>query len=94
MVYHIERGTFEQARKLGLRVEPSRVEGKKISVYKGDDYLGSIGAAGMMDYYKYLKDYGLAVAQEHRRRYKIRHSKDIKEKMSNGYLSWKLLWNG
>jgi hypothetical protein len=91
MVYVISNGTKEAARKHGLRVEPSRLRTKKISVFKGDEYLGSVGAIGYDDFYSYKRKYGQEVANEHRRRYLERHEKD--RYSGKGKLAAILLWN-
>jgi hypothetical protein len=46
-----------------------------------------------MDYHKYLKRDGEEVANEHRRRYKIRHEKDRHKINSKGYWADRLLWS-
>ena len=56
MVYQISNGIKEIASRHGLRVEPSRLKTKKISVFKGDEYLGSVGAIGYDDYFTFKKN--------------------------------------
>jgi len=90
-MYQISNGTKEAARKHGLRVEPSRLKTKKISVFKGDEYLGSVGAIGYDDFYSYKQKYGLEVANEHKRRYLQRHEKD--RYSGRGKLAAILLWD-
>jgi len=92
-MYSIEPATYREAEKLNVIVKPSTVKGKKIAVYSKDGkYYGSVGALGMMDYHKFLKRDGEEVANEHRRRYKIRHEKDRHKINSKGYFADKLLW--
>ena len=91
MVYQISNGIKEIARRHNLRVEPSRLKTKKISVFKGDEYLGSVGAIGYDDYFTFKQKYGNEVANEHRRRYLIRHNKD--RYSGHGKLAAMLLWN-
>jgi hypothetical protein len=93
-MYKIAEETRRIAKAKGLRVEPSQVKHKKISVFRGDDYLGSVGALGYDDYHTFKRKQGQAVADEHRRRYLIRHEKDRHKKDSKGYLASVLLWNG
>jgi hypothetical protein len=90
-MYQISNGTRQAAAKHGLRVEPSRIKTKKISVFRGDEYLGSVGATGYDDYHTFKKKYGLAVATEHKRRYLQRHEKD--RYSGKGKLAAILLWD-
>jgi hypothetical protein len=75
-MYVITEYTKERARRLGLQVRPSTHKGKKIDVFKDGKYLASVGAIGYMDYPTYMKRDGPAVAEERRRLYHIRHTKD------------------
>jgi hypothetical protein len=47
---------------------------------------------GYNDYPTFMKKYGKEVADEHRRRYKIRHAKDRKVVGTAGYYADQLLW--
>jgi len=93
-MYQISQETRRIAKQHGLRVEPSQVKHKKISVFRGDDYLGSVGAIGYDDYHTFKRKQGQAVADERRRLYLQRHEKDRHKKDSKGYLASVLLWNG
>jgi hypothetical protein len=92
MAYSITNYTKSQAKKLGVVVKPSSVKGKKIDVFKNDQKIASVGALGYSDYPTYMKTKGKAYADERRRLYKIRHSKDRNVKGSDGYYADKLLW--
>jgi len=92
MSYTITNYTKKQAKKLGLVVKPSSVKGKKIDVFKNGEKIASVGALGYSDYPTYTKTKGKAYADERRRLYKIRHSKDRNVKGSDGYYADKLLW--
>ena len=92
MAYSITNYTKSQAKKLGVVVKPSSVKGKKIDVFKNDQKIASVGALGYSDYPTYMKTKGKAYADERRRLYKIRHSKDRNVKNSDGYYADKLLW--
>ena len=95
-MYQITDHTKRQAEKLGLVVKPSTVKGKKIDVYSGvpsprhgikNEKIASIGAKGYSDYGTYLKTDGKAVADERRRLYKLRHTKDtLNEKLARNLL--------
>ena len=93
-MYSISRGTYEKAKKLGVKVKPSTVKGKKVDVFnsKGEK-LASIGALGMNDYYLWQKKKGLDFAKRRRKAYKMRHEKDRHKRGSAGYYAFQLLWN-
>lgn len=97
MAYRIKRYTFEQAKKLGVEVRPSKVKGKKIDVFKSGEKVASVGALGMNDYPTYLeKEKDGLVAQgtatKRRKAYKMRHEKDRHIRGSKGFYADKLLW--
>ena len=90
--YTITNYTKQQAKKLGVIVKQSSVRGKKIDVFKNGEKVASVGAIGYKDYPTYLKEKGKVYADERRRLYKIRHSKNRNVKNSDGYYADKLLW--
>ena len=92
-MYSISRGTYEKAKKLGVKVKPSTVKGKKVDVFnsKGEK-LASIGALGMNDYYLWQKKKGLDFAKRRRKAYKMRHEKDRHKRGSAGFFADQLLW--
>jgi hypothetical protein len=97
MAYRIKRYTFEQAKKLGVEVKPSKVKGKKIDVFKNGEKVASVGALGMNDYPTYLEKErnGLVAegtAKRRRKAYKMRHEKDRHIRGSRGFYADKLLW--
>ena len=81
-----------QAEKLGVNVKPSKVKGKKIDVFKGNEKIASVGAAGFSDYPTYIEKNGIKFADERRRLYKLRHNSDRKVVGSNGFFADRLLW--
>lgn len=91
-MYQITDYTYRQAKKLGVDVKPSTDKKKKIDVIKNGNKIASVGAIGYNDYPTYKKEKGLAYANERRKLYKIRHSKDRQKVGSNGYYADKLLW--
>jgi hypothetical protein len=91
-MYRITDYTKKQAKRLGLVVKPSSVEGKKIDVYKDGVKVASVGALGYSDYPTYTKTMGKKYADERRRLYKIRHKKDRLKKGTNGWYADQLLW--
>ena len=89
-MYSITDYSYEQAKKLGVEIKPSKKKGKKIDVIKNNNII-SIGAKGYNDYPNYLKrDKNLA--NERRKLYKLRHEKDRHIKGTAGYYADKILW--
>jgi len=89
--YHIKRYSYNQAKKLHLSIYPSTKSNKKIDVYKDGIYITSIGYQGMMDYPSYMEIDGKKYADERRRLYHLRHSKD-NIKGTKGWYALNLLW--
>lgn len=92
MAYTIKNYTKQQAKKLGVKVKPSKRKGKKIDVFKGDKKVASVGAIGYNDYPTYIQKKGKKYAEERRKLYKKRHQKDRTKKGSAGYYADRLLW--
>ena len=90
--YKIQPYTYKQAKKLGVEVKESSNPKKKIDVYKNDRLVASVGAIGYADYPTYLELNGKAYAENRKRLYKIRHTKDKDVLGSPGYYADKLLW--
>jgi|TARA_R100001443_G_scaffold80949_3_gene87880 hypothetical protein len=91
-MYKIKRYTYQQAKKLGVVVKPSKVKGKKLDVFKNGKKVASVGAKGYNDYPTFIEKKGKKYADERRRLYKIRHNKDRKKRGTPGYYADKLLW--
>ena len=89
MVYEIQPYSFKKAKDLGVKIKPSTKKGKKIDVFKNDKLVTSIGASGMGDYPTYLKNEGKSFAEERKRLYNIRHSKNTGVA---GFYSSSILW--
>lgn len=89
-MYQITKHTFNQAKRFGLDVKPSRKPNKKLDVYREGQYLASIGAKGMGDFGQYLETKGKTFAEERRRLYHLRHPKGKKD--SPQQLAKDLLW--
>jgi hypothetical protein len=92
MSYKIQKYTFDQAKKLGVDVKPSKIKNKKIDVIKQGIVIASIGDKNYKDFPSYIQEKGLSYANERRRLYKIRHNKTRKVVGSNSYYADKLLW--
>jgi len=91
-MYHITQYTKKKAEQLNVKVKPSTNPKKKIDVYKNNKKIASVGAIGYNDYPTYIIKKGKTYADERRKLYKIRHTKDKDKIGSNGYYADKLLW--
>lgn len=91
MSYQILPYTQQQAKKLGVKVKPSTVKGKKIDVFKGDKKVASVGAKGYLDYPHY-KQKDPQLAEKKRANYKARHQEDRTKVGTPGWYADKLLW--
>ena len=91
MSYTITDYSKKQAKKLGVKIQPSNKKNKKIDIIFKNKII-SIGDSRYKDYGIYLKEEGKAIADEHRKAYKLRHNKDRKIKNSKGYWANKILW--
>jgi len=89
MVYEIQPYSFKKAKDLGVEIKPSKKKGKKIDVFKRDKLVTSIGASSYSDFPTYLKNEGKSFAEERKRLYKIRHSKN---KGIAGKYASQILW--
>jgi hypothetical protein len=90
--YKIKQYTKDQAKKLGVQIKKSDNPSKKIDVLKKGVKVASVGASGYMDYPTWIDEKGLKFANERRKLYKKRHSKDRNIKDSPGWYADKLLW--
>jgi hypothetical protein len=88
-MYEIKDYSFEQAKKLGVDIKPSKNKNKKIDVFKNNKLVTSIGAAGMGDYPTYLEMKGPKFAEERKRLYKLRHKNNTG---TAGFYASNLLW--
>ena len=92
-MYEITNYTKAKAKELGVTIKNSTNPNKKIDVYKNGQKVASIGSINNLDYPTYLKEgKGKQFADDRRRLYKIRHSKDRKVIGTNGWYADKLLW--
>tara|TARA_R110000868_G_scaffold94761_1_gene261153 strand:- start:474 stop:740 length:267 start_codon:yes stop_codon:yes gene_type:complete len=88
-MYDILPYTYKKARELGLYVKASQKGNYKIDVFNKDgEYLFSGGFLGYSDYPHYLKERGKQYAEERRRLYKLRHTKET----VRGRIISALLW--
>ena len=73
-------------------MKPSTKKNKKIDVFKGGHLIASVGSLKNFDYPNYIKEKGLAYANQRRKLYKLRHTKDRNKINSPGYYADKILW--
>ena len=91
-MYQITNYTKQKAKELNVKIKPSSNPKKKIDVYKDNKKIASIGSIIYDDYPTHLIKKGKPYADEKRRLYKLRHSKDRNIIGTNGYYAYKLLW--
>jgi len=92
-MYEILPYSYKQAKKLGVKIQPSRKKNKKIDVFDWNGYyICSIGALGYFDYPTFYHLYGKEYADYKRNLYKSRHQKDRMVLGSPGYYADKILW--
>lgn len=89
-MYEILPYTQRQARRIGVEVKPSRKIDKKLDVFRGGEFIGSIGSKGMGDFPTYLRTKGEKYATERRRLYHLRQADGPKD--SPAHLAKRLLW--
>lgn len=88
----------QKARRLGLRLRPSRCAAKKIDAIDREGRVVSFGGRGYADYHVYKRTHGLDHARKRRRLYKIRHAtdrrrrRDASGRYTAGFLADHLLW--
>ena len=54
-MYTILKYSYDQAKKLGVQIQPSKHKYKKIDVYKDGSFICSIGDSRYLDYPNFLK---------------------------------------
>jgi hypothetical protein len=91
-MYTIKKYSYKQAKKLGVTIQSSTRKNKKIDVYKNGKKVASVGALGYGDYPTFMETEGQISANNHRRKYKMRHEKDRHVKNSPGFYADKILW--
>ncbi len=92
-VYQIDPEAKKIAKKLGIKIEPSKRKFKKIDVFDfNNQYITSIGDARYNDYRSYIKEKGIEYADNRRRLYKIRHQRNRLKEGSPSYYADQLLW--
>jgi hypothetical protein len=87
-MYTITPYTKKRASQAGLEVKPSTKRGKKIDVYYQGKLLASVGALPYKDYGTYLAEGNTTLAEERRRLYHLRHTRDTLAERLASYLLW------
>ena len=89
-MYKIKKYSYDQAKKLGVEIRPSKFKNKKIDIYKDNVFICSIGNNRYNDYPTYL-EIDKDNAEKRRLLYHQRHKKDniINTK---GYYALNILW--
>lgn len=88
-MYQIKKYSYDQAKKYGVKIQPSQKANKKIDVIKNNKVIASIGDINYKDYPTYLQE-DKKQAEQRRKLYKIRHKNDLKS--GNGFWANKILW--
>jgi hypothetical protein len=92
-MYTISDYSKDKAKAIGVKIAPSKYKNYKIDVYDNDEkYITSIGSMGYSDYPEYILTRGQYFADNRRRLYKIRHSKDRRPIHSRGWFADQILW--
>lgn len=92
-MYKIKDYSYNQAKKLNVKIKPSKKNNYKIDVLDNkNNYITSIGHKDYSDYPTYILEKGKQYADERRKLYKKRHEDDRKVKKSRGYYADKILW--
>lgn len=92
MTYQITSRQRANARRIGVKIKPSTVKGKKLDVFKGDKKVASIGAAGMMDFDKWKAKEGIEKAKKRQKAFKSRFSKQRVKVGTPAYYADQILW--
>jgi hypothetical protein len=76
MTYTVTDYTKRKAREIGVQVKPAKNPKKKLDVFRDGERIATIGDSQYGDYPTYLKEKGSTFANERRRLYHLRHTKD------------------
>ena len=90
MPYDITKYSFDQAKRLGVHIQPSTLKNYKIDVFDKDgNYKTSIGDCRYSDFPHYIESHGIDYAKKRQSLYHSRHYHDNSER---GILAIKILW--
>ena len=89
-MYKIQKYSYEQAKKLDVKIQPSEKAKFKIDIFNDDgDYITSVGDRRYSDYPSYIESHGKVYADKRRALYHIRHKNDSTER---GFYALNILW--
>ena len=92
-MYTILQYSYDQAKRLKVKIRPSYIRSYKIDVFDMiDNYITSVGNKNYSDYPHYIKSDGVEYANKRRNLYKLRHKKDRVKIGSRGYFADQILW--
>ena len=92
MAYQITSRQRGNAKRIGVKIKPSTVKGKKVDVFKGDKKVASIGALGMKDFDLWKKSEGIEKAKARQKAFKSRFQKQRTKVGTPSYYADKILW--
>jgi hypothetical protein len=92
MTYQITSRQRANARRIGVKIKPSTVKGKKLDVFKGDKKVASIGAASMMDFDRWKAKEGIEKANARRKAFRSRFAKQRTKVGTPAYYASEILW--
>jgi hypothetical protein len=88
-MYEILPYTKARAKAANLIVKPSVKKNKKLDVYDANNkYIATVGQKPYLDYPYYIKEEGKEKADERRRLYHLRHTKNTLNENLAKYLLW------
>lgn len=89
-MYKITPYSYSQAKRLGVKILPSKRKFKKIDVYdRQGNYITSVGDRRYFDYPTYIQRYGKKYADQRRKLYLIRHKNNTG---TAGFYAENILW--
>ena len=90
-MYSIKKYSYDRAKELGVKIQPSEKGFYKIDVFDKDNkYITSIGDRRYNDFPTFLETKGQEYADKHRKAYHKRHNKS-KEGI-RGFYALNILW--
>jgi hypothetical protein len=92
MTYQITSRQRSNAKRIGVKIKPSTVKGKKVDVFKGDKKVASIGALGMKDFDLWKKSEGIEKAKARQKAFKSRFQKQRTKVGTPAYYADQILW--
>lgn len=92
MAYQITSRQRVNAKRIGVKIKPSTVKGKKVDVFKGDKKVASIGALGMKDFDLWKKSEGIEKAKARQKAFKSRFQKQRTKVGTPAYYADQILW--